>query len=295
MKNACMLLGVGILLALPLSVDGWQGRRARCPYLDEPRPFFDLEWGVTGNARTENDGSRYAQMELRSEAALGYFHDILQGDMDLGLRLDQTMPMRRAAFRAPRHLMVLAVDGRWFWRYNDVTAFELQFAPGIYASSQDLLDSPLNMPVTASGVFTLDRSLALVAGLQVRHGFQYRWVPHAGVAWHPHPQFRLDAMVPETRMTVHLDRAWACYAGWSWESTTYHVKPDLIGRDRLTITNQEIYMGVSHAFSPELQVYGSLGWLMDRQLRRSRSHSGARESIDIDDAPIIRMGVSGAF
>ncbi len=288
---------LGILVGIvPCVVWGWQPSRGRCPYLDgAARPFYALELGLTSNSRTGDRGPRYAQVELRSEAALGYFHDVLAGDLDLGVRFDHVFPLRKSAFDAPRNLMVLAVEGRWFWRYDDTMAVELQLEPGVYASTEDLLDMPLGMPATLSGIYTLDPTLALVVGLQVRPSFHYVFVPHGGIVWEPHPQLRVDATLPEARATFHLDREWSGYAGWSWESTTYHVKPDADGRNRLTLTYQEIYMGISHALVEELRISGSLGWQLERDVRAARSHARDRQRLSMDDAFVLRVGLSGAF
>ena len=191
--------------------------------------------------------------------------------------------------------MVLALDGRWFWRYPNRTAVELQLDPGIYSSTEDLRDMALMMPFRVSGIYTVDPTLALVAGLQIRPSFAHVFVPHGGIVWHPHPQFRMDATIPDARLTLHLDREWSAYAGWNWDSTTYHVRPYAGGRSRLTLTNQELYFGLSRALYEELRVHGSLGWLMERDVRLARPRSRDRLKLDIDDAVVVRVGVSGAF
>ena len=289
------LLLVGVLV-LTQPADAWQPAASTCPYLDGPaRPFYSIAMGLTSDARTGDRGPRYSQLELRSEADLGYFHNVWQGDIDLGVRFDHVVPLRQSAFDPPSHLMALAVEVRWFWRYINGTALELQFDPGFYSSTQDVLDMPLAMPIRVSGIYTIDPTLALVGGLQVRPTFNYLYVPHGGVVWQPYPQFRLDATVPDARMTVHLDREWSGYAGWMWESTTYHIRALETGHNRMTLTNQEVYLGISRGLHDELRVSGTLGWMMDRHVRATRSRSGARQTLDIDDALVLRVGVSGAF
>ncbi len=295
-RVSCLCFSAIIMGVFPLVTLGWQATPFRCPYLDgTSRPFYQLEVGIMADARTGDGGPRYSQMDVRSGAALGYFHQVWQGDIDLGVRFDSVLPLRTSAFDPPSHLMELVLEARWFWRYVNGTGFELQMDPGFYASTEDLLDMPISIPVTAAGVYTYDPSLALVAGLQIRPSFHYVFVPYGGVVWQPHPQFRMDATIPEARLTVHLDREWSGYAGWSWNSTTYHVKPDVIGRNRLTLTQQEIYVGLSRGLWDELRISGSLGWLMDRHARATRSRNSRRSTLDIDDTVVMRFGVSGAF
>ena len=286
-------------LALGWSVQrgyGWQPAVEQCPYLDgAPQPFFSAEIGIMPDARTGDRGPKYAQVEVRSSADLVYFHDVAYGDLDLDLRFDSLFPLRKSAFKPPAHLMALVLETRWFWRYVNKTAFELQLAPGFYSSTEDLLDMPLAMPITAAGIYTVDPSLALVAGLQLRPGFYHVFVPYGGVVWQPHAQVRLDATVPDARLTVHLDREWSGYAGWSWQSTTYHVKPDAVGRNRLSFTSQELYLGISRALFEELHLSSSLGWAIDRDVRATRSRSSRRQTIEIEDALVFRFGVQGAF
>jgi len=290
------IVGSAILVVWSTPSRAWQPATRSCPYLDgTPRPFFQAEVGFIQDVRTEDRGSRYSQMELRTGADLVYFHDIAYGDLDLGMRFDSILPLRKSAFDPPAHLMALVLETRWFWRYVNDTAFELKLDPGFYSSTEDLLDMPLAMPVTAAGIYTLDPTLAFVAGLQVRTSFNHVFVPYGGIVWQPHAQFRMDATVPEARLTVHLDREWSGFAGWTWESTTYHVKPDQAGRNRLTLTSQEFYLGLSRALFEELHISGSLGWVTDRHARATRSRSRNRETIEIDDALVLRVGVAGAF
>lgn len=291
-------LGVGLVtfLCMASEMSAWQATSMRCPYLDgRPRSFFEAELGYIGEAKTGDNGPRYAQMELRLGADLFYFHDLLHGDLDFAVRADSIFPLRKAALNPPDHLIALVLETRWLWRYVNQTAFFLQLDPGFYASTEDLLDMPLAMPMTAAGVYTLDPTLALVGGASVRPGFNRILMPYGGVVWHPHPQLRVDATVPDARVTMHLDRLWSIHAGWLWDSTTYHVKPDAVGRNRITLESKEWYLGVSHTVSDELRVIGSLGLSTDRQARVTRSRDGLRSTASIDDAVVLRIGVAGAF
>jgi hypothetical protein len=292
------IAGMGLVVGLCLASDAyaWQAANMRCPYLDgRPRPFFEAELGYIGEAKTGGNGPRYAQMELRLGADLFYFHDLLHGDLDFAFRADSIFPVRKAALNPPAHLIEGVLEIRWLWRYVNQTAFFLQLDPGFYASTEDLLDMPLAMPVTAAGIYTLDATLAFVGGLSLRPGFYRLVMPCGGVVWHPHPQFRVDATVPDARVTMHLDRLWSVYAGWLWDSTTYHVKPDSAGRNRLTLESKELYLGFSHTLSDELQIIGSLGLSTDRHARVTRSRDGLRSTASIDDAVVFRIGVAGAF
>ncbi|MFU8779831.1 MAG: hypothetical protein ACNA71_02250 [Kiritimatiellia bacterium] len=287
------LLGIGFM---PLAGYGWQSDMRSCPYLDgKAQPFYHVELGFVPDARIENRGPNYSHMELRTGGALVYFHDIAYGDIDLNVRFDSLVPLRKSAVDIPSHLMALVLETRWFWRYINDTALELTFAPGFYASTEDVLDMPLAIPVTAAGIYAPSPALALVAGLQVRPGFSHILVPYGGVVWAPHAQFRVEATVPEARMTVHLDREWSGYAGWKWDSTTYSIQPDDAGRNRLTIVAQEWYLGVSRGLFDELRIHGSLGLLTDREIRVTRSRSKLRERASIDDGMVLRVGVAGAF
>lgn len=283
-------------VVLPRISAAWQTASRECPYLDGGRPAaYELSMGYTPDADTSRSGAKYGQLEILSAADIAYFHNIAYGDLGLAVRFDNVFPLRKDAFRAPSQLVVLALEASWIWRYVNRTALELKFEPGFYSSTEDLLDMPLAMPITVAGVYTWDSTLALIGGVQVRPGFNDLWVPYGGAVWQPHPQFRLEAMIPDSRMTVHLDREWSGYAGLSWDSTTYHIDSDWASRDRLTLKTQELYFGVTRALSEELRVSASLGWTLDRHARLTRSRSGNPDTIDIDNMAVLRFGVSGAF
>jgi hypothetical protein len=259
-------------------------------------PLYSIELGYTIKAGAP-DGSQtdYSQLEVLSFADLVYFHNIAYGDVDVDVYFDSIFPSGDASFDPPAHLIALALDVRWFWRYVNRTAFELRVEPGFYSSTEDLLDMPLSMPITAAGVYTADASLALVAGLQIRPGFNQLVLPYGGVVWQPDKQLRVEAMIPDARVTYYLDQEWSGYAGWSLLNTTYRVAPDWSARDRLTLHSQELYLGVTRTISDELHAYGSLGWAVDREAKMTRSRSDDERTTAIENALVMRVGVSGAF
>jgi len=274
----------------------WQPSDQWCPYLDgTARPYYQATMGYTLDAKTENSSPKYAQLDIQTAADLLYFHDIAYGDLDLRLQFDNVFPLGNAVFQPPDHLMVLALEARWVWRYVNHTAFALTLDPGFYASTEDVLDMPLSMPITAAGIYTLHARLAMVAGLQIRPGFYHLLLPYGGVVWQPHEQLRVEGTFPEARVTLHVDRDWSGVAGWNWQSTSYHIEPEWAGRDRLTLASQELYLEVRRHLSDELHLSGSLGWAMDRSAYLTRSRDHDRGHFEIDDALVVRVGVTGAW
>jgi hypothetical protein len=290
------LTGLGLVYGLPFCSVAWQPAARPCPYLDgRPKPFYEVELGIMTESSTANRGSKYAHIELNSGVDLVYFHDIAYGDLDFSARFESIFPTRKSAFDIPPHLMALVLEARWFWRYVNDTALELTFEPGFYASTEDVLDMPLAIPVRVAGVYTPDPSLALVAGMQMRPSFADVFIPYGGVVWSPHAQLRVDAVFPDARVTYHYDREWSGYAGWKWDSTTYTVQPDDEGRNRYSVKSQEWYVGASWALYEELRLTGSLGWLTDREIRKTRSRTSNRQRVDVDDSVVLRVGIAGAF
>ncbi len=294
-RIVCGLLVVGVLVWVPV-VRGWQSASHVCPYLDSRRPLYSVEFSLIPDARTEETDRRYSQVMLDVEADLAYVHDVLYGDMDLSLRMDSVFPLRDTIdFRPPHHLMELVLDVRWFWRYVNDMALEVKASPGVYSETRDVLDMPLAMPIRVAGVYSLNRDVAGVAGVSVRPSFNRLLMPHAGVVWEPIPEVRVEALVPAGGVTWHVTREWATHIGWEWDSTTYHVKPGAGGRDRLTFESKMYTVGVTHVLHDALRVSGSLGVVMDRQVRSTRSRTRQRETTELDDALVVHVGVAGAF
>lgn len=277
----------------------WRSADRICPYLDGTvEPFYHVELGYTMESdakSTDSSDTDYSELEILTSADLAYFHNVAYGDLDLSVRFDNIFPLGSASFDPPTHLVELVLDAHWLWRYVNHTALELRLEPGLYTSTEEILDMPLAMPVTVAGIYTADPSLAFIGGLQIRPGFNQIVLPYGGVVWQPHPKLRLEAMVPEARVIAYLDHEWSGYAGWSWENITYHMAPDWSGRNRLTLNSQEYYLGVTRTMHDELHMYGALGWAVDREAIITRSRSGSETTIPVDNALVLRFGVSGAF
>ncbi len=292
--------GYGLLVLvffLPLFVQAaWQSATHACPYLDRRRPLYDVSMGITPDARTKGTDNDYAELSIDLEADLFYIHNLLHGDLDLAMRLDSVFPLQNTAdFLPPDHLMAFVLEGRWFWRYTNGTGLELTLEPGLYADTSDVLDMPMAMPITVAGVYSAHAGLAGVAGLSLRPGFNRLVMPVAGVVWEPQPNLRIEALLPEGSIKWSLDREWVAHAGWHWVSTTYAVDPELDGLDRFTTEYKTLYVGASYRLQDEFRVYGSLGWLLDRRIRKTQGRDDLAQTTDIDDGILLQIGIAGAL
>lgn len=277
------------MLASPPS-DSWYRGATRCPVLDVRRdPVYTLDLGLVLPADIET-GDAFSLMEWDIQTDLLYFREVLLGDLDVRLRFQSAIPLNGGGLKLPDQLLAVSIDNRWTWRYVNDTAFQWRFEPGFYSALESLSLESLAMPMTFTGIKTIDSTLSAVAGISLRLGFERVFMPVAGVAWQPAPGFRLEALVPESRVIYYVRQAWAVHARWAWESMTYQLPDDRHDRKRVTFESQRLALGLTHEVNPEFRIGGEFGLLSGREIEFGRGGKG-----DVDSALYLRVGIGGAF
>lgn len=268
----------------------WYRGATPCPVLDgRADPDYRLDAGFVLPADVET-GETLSLLEWDIRSDLLYFREVLLGDLDIRLHFQSLIPLDGGGLHLPDQLLAVGLDNRWTWRYVNDTAFQWQFAPGFYGAFDALRIESLTVPMTFMGIKTLDSSLAAVAGIAVRPGFEHVVLPVAGVVWQPGPAFRLEALVPEARVIYYPLGAWAVNARWAWESMTYQLPDDRADRKRVTFASYRLSVGVTREVNPEFRVGGELGLLNGREIDFGRGGD-----VDVDPILYLRLGIGGAF
>ncbi len=286
---ACLVGLAGVAIAAPPS-DSWYRGATRCPLLDlRGDPVYTLDLGFVLPAEVEH-GDDFSLMEWDIQADFLYFREVLLGDLDLRLHFQSAIPLNGGGLKLPDQLLAVSLDSRWTWRYVNDAAFQWRFEPGFYSALDSLSLDSLAMPLTFTGIKTIDSSLAAVAGLSLRLGFDREIMPLVGVVWQPTPILRLEALVPESRMIYHVLPGWAVHARWAWESMTYQMPDDSAERKRVTLESNRLAVGLTREVTPEFRIRGELGFLSGRTIAFGRGGTA-----DVDQAVYLRIGVGGAF
>lgn len=278
----------GVAVAQPSA--SWYQGATRCPYLDiRADPVFTLGAGVVFPGEVEG-GRDFSLVEFDMQSDFLFFHEVLLGDLDLKLDFSSRMPISDAGLELPDTLMAIAMDGRWTWRYVNDTAFQLRFQPGFYSPVETLNLETLMMPLTFTGIKTVNETLSAVAGISLRYRFERVFMPVAGVVWQPSSDLRVEALLPASRVIWYMMPEWSLYAGWAWESMTYQMPEDDFDRRRVTLESSRVSVGVTREISSEFRVSTELGVLNGRSIEFARGGD-----LDVDAAPYLRITMGGAF
>lgn len=285
----CLLSLAGVALAGSPS-DSWYQGATRCPFLDlRSDPSYTLDLELVLPEDVEN-GKAFSLMEWDVQTDLLYFREVLLGDLDIRMQFQLIVPLNGGGLILPDQLLAVAFDNRWTWRYVNDTAFQLRFEPGFYSALDSISLESFTMPMTFTGIKTLDSSLSAVAGIALRLEFERVFMPVAGVVWQPSPVFRLEALIPESRMVYYFEPGWAVHARWVWESMTYQLPDDRDERKRVTFESQRLALGLTREVTPEFRITGELGFLNGREIEFGRGGTA-----DVDPAAYMRIGIGGAF
>lgn len=272
------------------SLDSWYSGAMHCPIQDvRTDPVYTLALGYVLPAKTIG-GKDWSTLELGMHTEMLYYRDVLFGDLDFQWDFQSVVPVSDGGLKLSGPFIALSLDSSWTWRYINDSAFQVRLEPGLYTDVESLSFSSLAMPVTVMGIKTIDPTLSAVAGLSLRMRFERIMMPLAGVVWQPTEYFRLEALVPSGRMIFFMTPNWSCRAFWDWMSMTYQMPGDKFDRERVTLEESRMGLGLTGAVSPELLISADVGIAGGRSVEFDR---GGRT--DVDRALFLRMGIGGRF
>ena len=119
-------------------------------------------------------------------------------------------------------------------------------------------------------------------------------MPLAGVAWEPSDRFRLDLMTPASRAELRWSRRWRSDIGLARVSDSFALtrgKQD--SQKRVTFKEYRATAGVTRMVNEELFMRIELGWVYNRRMRFDGR--GARETVQLDDTPMVGVSLAGPF
>ncbi len=274
----------------------WGAGSSTCQILDHTSDSaYSLGLSFVPESRLSGHGeTRIAEFDGACE--MGYFRDVLLGDIDVNLLLDGKIFFSSGRIQLPDQLVVLAADVGWTWRYVNGSALQVRAAPGIYSDIEELNFRSLALPLSAAGVMTFNPQISATVGLQLRPGFERIFLPIIGLVWGPTDWLRVEATLPEAKAICHWNDVWSTYIGWAWESTTYRIreKGDF-DRKKMSMEAYRTTVGASYALSHDLRVIGEIGALSERNIEFERRAPGMEKEIDLHSATFVRVGIGGPF
>lgn len=286
-------LSSGLVLAQGYS---WDKTAPACQILDKaPIPVYSAELGFIGDSEFDGYGNA-SFSELNATLELGYFYDILQGELDLALDFDGMLLSGSADLELPDQLVACYLDAGMTWRYFNGLSLQVRIAPGEYSDLEQIDISNWNMPISVAGIRTFNSDVSAIAGFQYRYGFDREVMPILGVVWSAADWVRIEATLPKARAICYINDDWSANLSWSWDSMTYKLreKGDY-DRDKITFDSYRTSIGVSYALYDSLKLTGDLGIISGREVIFKDPPVGMDGSIDISSESFIKFGIAGPF
>lgn len=264
-----------------------------CPLIDgAARPLYGSSLLFTDSTELEGFAAT-SVYELDAHWDAAYYHGLFGGDLTLAGLLDYTVFSRSGGVGLPDDLLGLAVDLTWTRRDGRGDAQILGLTPGFYSEISGLDLGAVYVPARLAWVRTFQPTLTGVLGMDVRLGYDEPVFPYLGVIWAPAARLRVQAMLPESRLELHLFEDWTFYAGAAWQNRDYHLSD---GRSRITIEDVRVFLGGRRRVTDNLYYGVELGEITNREWAFKRStNPDLPAGYDVEDALYLRLAVSGPF
>jgi hypothetical protein len=264
-------------------------------YLDRtPAPTWKLDGRYVAAADYDTYGSSES-VEFEGHWTMGYFRDILYGDMDMALATELQVFGSTASIHLPNQLLALYLDLGWTWRYINDTAVRLRFQPGTYSDIEQIDAGNLRMPILLEGIKRFNPTTSAVLGGTVRAGFDLPFMPSLGVVWQPSPRTRLEALLPKARLLYHLNQRVSLQGDFEWRNGTYNLRESGYTRSEITQNDLRVGAGAIYSLSDDLHLVADIGYVFNRTVKFDKTAPNIEDEIDVDPAPYASIGFRGPF
>jgi hypothetical protein len=271
-----------------------EGNEGTCVLLEDPSaPRYEFGMGYVPESRFRGYGQS-AFLELDTWWAFAYFYDAVGGDVDLNLDAGLTVPVDSAGLQLPDQLGKVALDAGWTRREEFGRTWQVRAAPGVYSDLEASSLDSFFVPFSLALIQAFDPQMSGMVGLQVRLGFDRLFMPLIGIVWEPGDAFRLDARVPESRVTCFLARDASAYLGLAWRNTSYDLreKGDY-DRDLITLEDFRAWAGVAWRLAYDRRMVVEFGRVFDREASFEDDAPGLASEVEIESDFFVRFALAG--
>jgi hypothetical protein len=302
---SALRLAVPALLSLVSFAHGQGGLHdaVRCQILDAPcRPVFETgisivpEASFRGESRSYGDGS---MIEFDGMWQLAHFWDVAMGEIDTSIEAALLLFPDSVGLQLPDQLFRLNLDAGWTWRFVGDYGVQVRAKPGMYSDFEAFESRVLSVPVSVAYVQAWNPSLSGVLGVEYRHDFDRRIMPLIGAVWAPSREWRIDARLPESRITFFSLSGWSLFTGFEWQNMTYALREKGgLGRTDLTVDDYRLHAGARWNLNGDLYLSAQIGRIFNRSLEfdGGRQTTGDPErDIDVGEALFLRVALIGPF
>jgi hypothetical protein len=185
------------------------------------------------------------------------------------------------------------------WDFQLQTAFQepwnvvAAFNPSINSDFQEgLTGQAWNWDARIAALYSPQRDLTVVLGVLFWDRVKEQVLPWAGLIWRPNPNWQLDAVFPQIRLSTYLWDEFgfktSLYGRVEYHSEAYQIfNPDTVSRDRVAFNDWRAVLGVNKDRG-DLEYFFEGGWVFGRSIHFQYASEGG---LYIDSGIILNAGV----
>ncbi len=189
----------------------------------------------------------------------------------------------------PDALVAVAIDIGQTWRFINGWSTEIRAAPGIYS---DITEPTFGIPLTLNCYFAVDPELSVLIGGTFRPGWAVPILPNIGLAWQPHEIFRLEAMLPKSRVALFPGYLFSVFGTFEWQNITYGLADKEGLPDALTLNDIRASAGLTVSPFGDYTISAEVGTYLQRKLSADVE---ADKSFSLSKENFFRFMVKGSF
>lgn len=261
-----------------------------CQTLDSPYHRLSFLSATYTPKSTFGSYGESATLEVEGALRLFAFEEFLAGHLEGTFEFRVLSYLNKAGIDAlPDAAAHLAFDITTSWRFWNGWSLELGAAPGIYS---DITDPQFNCPATVNFHYTLNHALAGVGGITVRPDWDMPVFPNVGVAWQPSDFFRLEAMLPRSRVMLSPFGGLALFGTLEWRNFDFYLE----GKDGLpeayTVDEWLATAGIAIGMGGDVRLTAEAGTYLNREIKANVTGGS---TISVSEEWLARIGLHGAF
>ncbi len=224
------------------------------------------------------------------ELRLFKFDEFLGGSIDAWMGAHLIYFIENPAMEAlPDALLDSQFDIGQNWRFENGWSTEIRVAPGIYS---DITSPAFSIPTTLNFYFAVNPELSLQLGGTFRPSWDIPFIPNVGIAWQPADIFRLEAMIPKSKVVLFPEHVFSFFGTYEWRNVTYALAGDDGQPDALTLDDMLVTAGMALCPFGDYTITGEYGIFISREMSADVAEN---EAFNLSKESFIRIMLKGSF
>jgi len=260
---------------------------------EEHDPFYRFSFIHIPTSWYDSYGRR-GQLEFSGNVKLFRFDGFAGGTLNVSAQADLFMFNGDAGIAVPDQLFRICAQPVWTRHCQNDISVLIHAEPGIYNDMKRWTSRTLFVPFGAALIKDYDYSLSGMIGLDLRHDFGTKLIPVAAFQWAPFETVRMKFGIPESSVSLYLPHI-SIYGGLDWQNVSFRKKRDSSRDSLVTVEDYRLYAGIIGWVTDGLHVFLEAGRVFGREISVGHDSSDPADSVEIENAQMIRIGFGGPF